>query len=403
MGIFRKTPRAVPMETKGLADPTASLWELFGVMPTASGVTVTGQQALAFPAVSAAIRLISEAAASLTLCVKQIGPDGVATDVAGHPALPLLTRRANDWTSGYEFIRDLVIDALSDDTGGLAFVNRVGGKPMEIIRYRSGLIAVNYDSVTGEPSYTRNATPVSAGDVIHLRAPFGRSPLSLAMEAIATGILLSNHASRLFNNGARPSGALKFPKGMGEASVKTARAAWVATHEGGDNSGKTAILFDGAEFQPITFNSTDAQFIENRKFQILEVARAFRVPPSMLFDLDRATWGNTEQMAAEFLIYCLEPWLKCLEGALTRALIGDDDSRVIRFERDDMTRADLTTRATAISALRAAEVISVDEGRSWVGLGPVPGGDRRDNPHINTTPAAAAPGGDKEGLTNGPE
>lgn len=81
---------------------------------------------------------------------------------------------------------------------------------------------------------------------------------------------------------------------MGE-SVEEARAAWATTHEAGEN-GKTAILYDGAEFKPLTFNSTDAQFLENRQFQILEVARCFRVPPSMLFDLARATWSNTEQL-----------------------------------------------------------------------------------------------------------
>jgi phage portal protein BeeE len=72
---------------------------------------------------------------------------------------------------------------------------------------------------------------------------------------------------------------------MGEESVRKARLAWRATHEGHDGGGQTAILYDGADFKPFTLASTDAQFLENRKFQILEIARAFRVPPSMLFDL----------------------------------------------------------------------------------------------------------------------
>jgi HK97 family phage portal protein len=171
--------------------------------------------------------------------------------------------------------------------------------------------------------------------MIHLRSPFGRSPLTLACEAIGTAMALDRHAAKLFGRGARPSGALLFSKGMGEAAVKAARAAWRATHEGENADCHTAILYDGADFKPFTFSSTDAQFLENRKFQILEICRAFRVPPSMLFDHDRATWSNTEQMGREFLSYTLEPWLRATKGALRRALFTDEErgSYVIRFDR----------------------------------------------------------------------
>ncbi|WP_126974644.1 phage portal protein [Frigidibacter oleivorans] len=378
---------------KSVAYPTPDELALFGIVPTASGVAVSADAALRVPAVGSAVRIISEAAASLDVTVKRIGTDGQETAAAGHDVLPFLRDAANDWTSGFEFIRDLVIDALCDDRGGLAFVNRSGGRVVELIRYRPGLFTVEYDQATNEPSYLINGRPVPARDVIHLRAPFGRAPLSLAREVIGLALVLEGHAVKLFSRGARPSGALSFPKGMGEEAVKKARAAWRTAHEGDDTGGRTAILYDGATFQPLTFNSTDAQFLENRKFQILEIARAFRVPPSMLFELDRATWSNTEQMGREFLVYCLEPWLRALEGALRRALLGDDEraDHVIRFDRDDLTRADLSTRATVINSLIASRTINNNEGRDWLGLPPRAGGDEYLNPNISAAPAAEEP------------
>ncbi|TMV56162.1 phage portal protein, partial [Thioclava sp. BHET1] len=213
-------------------------------------------------------------------------------------------------------------------------------------------------------------------------------------DAIGIAMALDLHASRLFGRGARPSGALMFPKGMGEASVRNARAAWRDTHEGNDSGGRTAILMDGATFEPFTFNSTDAQFLENRKFQILEIARAFRVPPSMIYDLDRATWSNTEQMGREFLVYSLEPWLNALEGALRRAMFLPDDRAkfVIRFDRDDLTRADLSTRATTINSLISSRVLNPNEGRSWLGLAPYDGGNEFSNPNITAPPKAPTEG-----------
>jgi len=394
-----KTPRIISrlfgLETKGLADPFIDLFAYFGVTPTATGVSISAGSALQIPAVASAIRVISEAVACLEISVKAVASDGTETDVEDHPALAFLRGDANGWTSGYELLRDLVIDALSDDRGGLAYVNRVGsGQIAEIIRYRSGVFNVDIDQNTGEPSYRVNTLTVDPANVIHLRAPFGRAPLNLAREAIAVAFVLERHAANLFGKGARPSGALKFQKGMGEAAVAQARAAWKATHEADGESGKTAILYDGADFVPFTFTSTDAQFLENRKFQILEIARAFRVPPSMLFDLDRATWGNTEQLGKEFLTYCLEPWLRALEGALRRAFFPEADRGrfAIRFDRDDLTRADLATRATTINSLIATKVINPNEGREWIGLSPRAGGDVYENPNITTTtPAQPSP------------
>lgn len=382
--------RKTQTETKGLAEPGDDLYALFGITPTAAtGTPVTPDAALRVPAVGSAIRVISEAVATLDVSVKRLEADGTEIVEPSHAVLPLLRDQANDWTDGFSLIRDLVIDALSDDKGGMAYVNRLGdGRIAEIIRYRRGVIDVQFDQTTGEPSYKIDRRPVPASDIIHLRSPFGRAPLSLAAEAIGVAMALDRHAARLFGRGARPSGALKFPKGMGEESVKKARAAWRATHEGEDTSGQTAILYDGAEFEPYTFNSTDSQFLENRKFQILEVARAFRVPPSMLFDHDRATWSNTEQMGREFLSYTLEPWLRATEGALRRALFSAEERGVyaIRFDRDDLTRADLDTRSTVINSLISSQVINPNEGRAWLGLQPRAGGDEFLNPNISAAP-----------------
>lgn len=372
-GLFRKS----------LANPSPDLLGLLGLSGvTSAGVNLAKADALRVPVVASSVRLISEAVASLDVMVMRGGEK-----VKDHPALSLLTGAANDWQSGFEIIRDLVADALCDDRGGMVWVNRVGGQPVELIRYGAGYMTVTLEPATGEPTYTRMNFPVDGRDVIHLRPPFGQSPLSLARDAIGVAYVLERHAARLFGGGARPSGALMFPKGMGEESVKRARAAWQATHGEGSDGGRTAILFDGAEFKPFTFASTDAQFLENRIHQNIEISRHFRIPPSMNFEMDRATFANSEQMGREFLLYCLEPWVRPVESALTRALCVAGERIVI--DRDDLTRADLATRATAISSLRASMILDQDEARDWVNLPPVKPGQIFLNPNISeVTPDA---------------
>lgn len=376
-------------EGKSLVSPDAAMLAAFGLTEaTSTGIIVSQADALRVPVVANAIQLISEAVASLDITVKRIeGEDEI--DIPDHPLLALLRDEPNDWTSSFELIRQIVRDALVSDAGGMAWVNRVNGEPREIIRYRQSSLQFDLDLETGERHYRLVNRKVPARDVIHLLPPLDRAPLSLAREAIGIAVALDRHAASLFSRGARPSGALVIPKGMGEEAIKAARAGWRLAHEGGDQ-GRTAFLYDGMTFEPFTFNSTDAQFLENRKFQIQEIARAFNIPAPMLGDLERATWSNSEQKGREFLSYTLEPWLRGLEGALRRALFSDDERRdhVIRFDRDDLTRADLATRATTINSLISSRTINPNEGRSWLGLPPRDGGDEFLNPNISAAPEA---------------
>lgn len=377
-------------ETKSLADPSPELLALFA--GTAVG-TISEGEALSVPAVSSAVRLISEAAASLCLKVKRKEGDA-EVDAPEHTASTLLTGQVNSWTSSYEFVRDMVASALISDTGGIAVVTKVRRQPREIIAYRRGTVTVDYDPLTDEPTY-RNAGAVLASDtVIHLRPPLGRAPLTLARESIALAKAMETHASSLWRNGAKPGGLLTSKGRLSSEDQSNVRTLWAAAYGGANNTGKTAFLPADLDYKEIALNSTDAQFLENRKFQIIEVSRAFRVPPSMLFELDRATWSNAQQMGREFLTYTLEPWLQALEAALNRALFTSAERALgyrVWFERDDLTRADMGERATAYSSLISSRVINPNTAREWEGLPPYDDGDAYANPHTGSSQAGTPP------------
>ncbi|MQX28877.1 phage portal protein [Sinorhizobium meliloti] len=384
----KTAPAAAPIETKasGTSMPEDWLTELFTGSVIGSPA-VSAATALTVPAVSAAVRTISEAAATLEIIVeRKDGENWVQDD--DHPAAVLLRGDVNDWTSGFELVRDLVSEALTKDAGGLAWVNRVGEKPMEIIHYDPGTITVQTVE-TGEPTFHLNGKPLNPADVIHLRGPFSRSPLTLAREAIGAAMNMEMHASRTFANGAKPGGVLSIEGKLNAETAARIGQAWKAAH-GGTKTGGVAVLDNNGKYQPVTLTSTDAQFIENRRFQIEEIARAFNISVTLLGDLTRATWSNLESKNREFLVYTLEPWLKALEGALRRALFTPEERREwrIRFDRDDLTRADLGVRATAYSSLVSSRVYNPNELRAWDGMPPYKGGDEFVNPAI--TPGAAA-------------
>lgn len=383
-----------PLEAKSLGDPTAELLELFGAIP--AGTSISNSEALSVPAVSAAVRIIAEAAASLDIQLKRkVG--ATETDVTDHPALALLTGQANGWTSGFELIRDLVAGALTKDQGGIAYVTKVNGQPREIIIYRDGVITADEDDRTGEPRYRVGGQFASSANILRVRGPFSKCPLTMARSAIATASAMEAYANGLWTNGARPGGVIQTPNKLGAEGVKAMLAGWKAAFGGKTNAGKTAILYEGATYRQMALTSVDGEFTASRTFQILEIARAFRVPPGMLFELTRNTWGNSEQQAKEFIQYTLIPWLRILEGAFNRALLTDSERGEYRFafDIDDTSQADLTARATSISTLITARVLNPNEARDWLGMSPREGGDVFANPAIEPAkPAGEIPAND---------
>jgi HK97 family phage portal protein len=190
-------------------------------------------------------------------------------------------------------------------------------------------------------------------------------------------------------NSARPGGVITTPKPVGEKGVAAMLAGWKAAFGGSDNAGKTAVLYDAATFTPLTMSSVDGQLLELRSFQIAEIARAFGIPQHMVGKLDRATWSNYEQAAREYLTNTVLPWMRAVEAALNRSLLTDEERTEYHFafDLDDFSQGDLGQRATALSTLATSRFITSNEGRSWLGLPPIAGGDVLSNPAIEPTPA----------------
>ena len=106
--LFRKAP----VETKsGLSAPEDWLLELVGVS-AATSVGVTASTAMTVPAVASAVRVISEAAASLSASVFEVKGDGTDVEIPDHPVAAMLRGDVNEWTSGFDLIRDRVPEVI---------------------------------------------------------------------------------------------------------------------------------------------------------------------------------------------------------------------------------------------------------------------------------------------------
>lgn len=346
---------------------------------TAAGIMVSPDRALKCVPAYAGVRVIAETMGTLPIHLYQRAADGSKTRATNHPLYKLLHDRPNGWTSAAEFVMGLQKDALTHGAG-LAFANRSGERIVELIRLPAGSTAIEVDRDTLEPVY--KTTLKNGGtrtyrwqDILHVPALDGMAPIKQASEAIGLCMAMETHAANLFGRGARPSGVIKSAKKIAEDVGKRLKTSWTSAHSG-EASGGTAILEDGLEFQPITFNSVDLQFQELRAFQVTEIARALRVPPTLLQDFGRATWGNATEMSQNFLTFTVMPWTKLWQGAISRLLSTEEQATYFpEFLVDDLVKADIAARFTAYAQAVQSRIILPNEIRSMENRAPIPGGD----------------------------
>ena len=385
---------ATDQKSVNLTDSAA--YELFGVSPTISGANVSAYSALTIPAVLHAVRLISENCGSTPVKAYRDLDDSKEA-AKDHPAYRIVHRSANEWTSATEFRTELTTDALMFGGGFARVVRMDGGKPFELHRLDPSKVALLTDTRTGAPAYrvsdASGQTDYSFSEILHLPA-FGRtSPTTFGKEAIGIAMILEQHMARLFGSGARPHGMIHNETAIpgnenGEKAISNIRKAWRNSF-GSGSSADPLILDNGWRYQQLSLNSTDAQFLEHRLEQINEIARVFGVPPHMLYQLDRATWSNAEQMSASFLQLCLRPWLDRWQDAYNRVLFSEDEreTHYTEFVIDDLQRADSAGRADIFSKLIASRVMAPNEARAMMNLPAKAGGDELSNPFTTTSAA----------------
>ena len=127
----------------------------------------------------------------------------------------------------------------------------------------------------------------------------------------------------------------------------------------------------------MTIPPNEAQFIETRKFQVSEIARAFGVPPHLIGDLDKATFSNIEHQAIEFAQYSLQPWMTQIEQAINaKCLSGAGDEYLfVEHVSEALVKTDILTRYQAHQIAILTGFETPNEARVIENKNPLPGGD----------------------------
>ena len=332
---------------------------LFGT-PSSSGQVVNEETAMQSVAVYSCIRILAESIAGLPLHVYRSLPSGGRERANEHPLSRILHDEPNPEMSSFVY-RETVMghmllygnsysQIIRNGRGEVVALYPLLPNKMEVGRNAGGQLMYTYYRDVGEGAPGRKAgyCKLSRDEVLHIPALgfdglVGYSPIAMARNAIGMSLAAEEFGAKFYANSANPSGVIEYAKEIKDP--EQFKRDWDAKHSG-LNQHKTAILEDGMTFKPIQIHPTDAQFLETRRFQLHEIARLFRIPPSMLGDLERATYNSAEQMSLDFVKFSLNPWLARLEQAFFQSLLlpGEKGTYFIRFNLDGLLRGDHKAR-----------------------------------------------------------
>ena len=372
-------------------------WLLRSLGANLAGVSVNTDSALGISAVYACVRILAESVASLPLKLYQKRGDE-RRESPENPLYRLLKEEPNAAQTSFEF-REMLQGHLGLRGNAYARIIRDGGgrviqlEPLhpadvEVREYNGGRIIYHVEGEAVDPYFILHIKGLSSDGIK------GLSPIALLRETLGLAIAARQHGNTLFGNNATPGGVLKTPMAMTAEQVQKLREDWDKMHKGVDNSGRPAILYGGMEWQSVGINNQDAQFLEGRRFDVEEIARAYRIPLHLLQSTEKATsWGSgIEQQNIGFLEYTLRPWLVRWEQSLNRVLLTESQKGqgyYFKFNLDALLRGDFKTRMEGYRTGIEAGIFSINEVRRLEDLNPLAGdeGDTHYRP-LNTAPAA---------------
>ena len=344
------------------------------------GVPVGSEAALSYSASAACIRLIATLCAAVPLHIYRRAGEDSRERVRDHVGERLLNGFAAPWQPSDEFVREMTRTALMSEKGeAFAKVVRVRGEAKELHQI-SAAVEVNRD--TGEPRYRVTRANglhevLRYTDVLHLKSPTGSGPAHKAADAIKLGLLLEKSARDLFRNGGRPSALLVLKGSVPAEMAREVRDRWDELANDEEKAGGPAVLGHDVKYIPLTLTSTDAEHLQNRRLQVLEVARHFGVSPTLLAELADASLNNSEALGRQFATYTLSPWLDAWSGAVTRALIAPEDRATTYAEHETaaLQAADFKATAEALKLLVAGPILTANDARGRLNMPDTDGGN----------------------------
>jgi HK97 family phage portal protein len=298
----------------------------------------------------------------------------------------LISLAPNEEMNSFQFRVLMVLTALNKGNFYAEIERTITGQPVALWPLRTEDVTPERD-VDGKLIYRVTSEHggqvfLSPKNIFHIKnfhtkdGIVGQGLIAYAAASLGISIGADKMASGIFSNGGLPSGYLKHKGTLSDEAYLRMSKSWKESF-GGSNSGGVAILEEDTAFESIDIDPQVLQFLDSRKFGVLEIARFLGLPPTKLFDTDAATYSNVENANLEVATDTLDAWARNIEMEVDIKLLNYQyGGAYSELDLYDVFRGDMKTRSDYNSKMMQMGAITPNEIRDREGFAPYSGGDK---------------------------
>ena len=332
------------------------------------------------------VDLISDSVAVLPLKTYALDKDGFKREYKEHPVYSILDLEPNENMTRFVFFKTLMSSVLLTGNG-YAYIERdeqlrvlqltyipTNHVSIQWITDRNGIMRKRYQ-IAGFKEL------VEPRDMIHVLnfsydGIIGVSTLAHARDTLALSTSSEEHASGFLKN-AGMSGVLTVEGSrLDKAQKDQIYEVWeerMVNHPNG-----IAVLEGNMKYQPISIHPKDAQLLESRQFNVVDICRFFSVSPVKAFDLSKSSYSTVEATQLQYLTDTVLAVITKIEQEINRKvfLLSERGKIVAEFDTSAILRTDKSAQAAYYRDLSIIGAATPNEVRRENNLPRIENGDK---------------------------
>ena len=337
----------------------------------------SNSKAMKLSVVYACVNLLSNTIATLPLKVVKY-EKGRRVELKEHPLDLILNLAPNKRYNKFNMMK-LLIESILLNGNGYLYIKR--DERLNVV----GLELLNpafvqpmpQDDGTVKYIVEGMGSAVDSANMIHLymhadELMNGISVIKYAAMALRGAYDREESSDSFYSRGLGLLGVLKSSAPLTNDQKKQIAESWEKSMARTSNGG-VAILPQGLDVQAISVSPEDAELLDARQFDVVNLCRFFGVSPLKIYDYEHMSYNSLEQVSLSFLQESILPYTQLIEDEFNRKLFKPSEVGTygVDFSYDELLQADKKSEVEYYRALLTNGICSIDECREKLGFRPM--------------------------------
>lgn len=317
------------------------------------------------------VKLISEDIARLPIDVYRLGANDETPVADG--ASDLLTREANPYQSGREWRAWMVATSILRGSAYSYIQRDAGGNAVALWPLLSGRVTAVWSGWQLEPAWLLDGRNVDPFELIILMSGPGNlnnpylcdSPLVKCAPSMSLAVMQERVATAIAASGRVGKISITHPGTLSQTAKTDLLDAYSRKHMSPEGASRPLVLDENVKVEQVGAGAIQG-LLDERRFAIMEVARALSIPPQMLFQGDAGALTSQIEMQRQYVETTVSPWCARFADAMNRKLLSP--GRALRFDYHSLMRGNLRDTAQSLKDLAQTGAVTVNDAREMLGL-----------------------------------